>query len=564
MAPHPDRRARSTSRARAGRDRDPGATHACSDAGARQLLHQRGGERRVAVGRVHRRDAKRLRSGSARAPPRRSRRRVPDRRVRCRCPSSHDALPRGDRVGEQERGREAVREPRVAAAPSATVGSGGDADRAVERARQVDGKLARRCHEQPRSPPTFASLTVAHRRPRRATRGVRRRRRRSRRRASGVCDAHAKRRHLVEARPRAAPRARAAPSPPAARAASSTDQSPLASTRIRASRRQRVAHGLTCSTSPSTPAFSLKVSKPRSAHCARARRHVAPGSPATSVALQTHRPCLLGAEQLPRRRAAALPSRSSVARSIASSACAHDAGGGARIVSVAPVPPPARPPARTGRRSSSPGSAPAPAPPRRAQRHRLPEARRAVRAQPHEQHLAALEAPARGHVGLPERERVRARARGARFASARQEQARRQQHREDAPAACRCAPARRSARARRCAWRRCAATAARQRRGQPAAAPATARPRRSPRPASTRTPATASRRRARSRARRPSRTASVRLPARRSVSMSRMLFTIRIAAASSPTGTAEDERQRASAPPSARSRSRRRRPARRT
>ena len=37
---------------------------------------------------------------------------------------------------------------------------------------------------------------------------------------------------------------------------------------------------------------------------------------------------------------------------------------------------------------------------------------------------------------------------------------------------------------------------------------------------------------------RPSRTASVRFPARRSVSMSRMLFTTRIAVTSRPTGTA--------------------------
>ena len=63
---------------------------------------------------------------------------------------------------------------------------------------------------------------------------------------------------------------------------------------------------------------------------------------------------------------------------------------------------------------------------------------------------------------------------------------------------------------------------------------------------------------------RPSLTASVRLPARRSVSMSRMLFTTRIAAASSPTGDSEVERPPASGPLSARSRSRRPRPVRRT
>ena len=110
------------------------------------------------------------------------------------------------------------------------------------------------------------------------------------------------------------------------------------------------------------------------------------------------------------------------------------------------------------------------------------------------------------------------------------------------PAGARWRPAPRSARGRRCecAHRRTAAAPA-------GATPAAAAPTSDRPPAAGIAMGTSVRddqhRREQSRARpRPSRTARVRLPARRSVSMSRTLLTTRIAAASRPTGTARAKR----------------------
>ena len=458
--------------------------------------------------------------------------------VRCRCPPSTDALTRRDRVGEQQRGREAVRE-LAPAAPARRAPR--PRCRPARRARSTGRRAARARSRTPSS--HAADLRELHRR-----------RIADRRRRARVGDRHDA---LVgrQLRRRCAPAA--PPCPQGSRTGCSASSSgPIASSRAAASStdhvavrvhpdarvaRQRRAHRVHRLDVAVDPGLQLERPEPAGLPVARLRRHVRRCS-RDERRVAAHRP---GA---PRRAAGgagrprALPSRSQArqldreqrlrARASAAHGAVRSRGSPAR--SAAPS---------TGRqRSRSASTCARSAPPRSASGAASPRPSQAVRAQPHERQLAALEAPAsrsrtaRGTAArtapAPWRSiRISPTAAGPRTAAPRR-----------ARAASRCAPARRSARARRCGSQRSAATARTS--GTASSGSAShgspspiATPSVHPNASHSVAPNTAIARR------RPSRTASVRLPARRSVSMSRMLLTIRIAADSNPTGTASSEGQ---------------------
>ena len=278
-----------------------------------------------------------------------------------------------------------------------------DPDRPVEGARQVD----RDALGDPYRGQRTADLRelhgggVAHR-----CRGLRilRRSRRSR-------PLRAERRFVPAAPsspPMSRPAARPAPGAPSAcrrSTAVSTDQLPLASTRIRASGPTASLTAITCATSPSMPAFSLKVSKPRAAH-SRARRRHRVGIGRRRVALQRTGPAEVAPSSRHTGTSDSLPTRSNNASFTACRACRRELRHAPHVVLGVPgeaLADELRAPQRVqllddqGERHSS----------AQRQRRRLTEALGAVGAQPQQRHLALLQPSARGHVGLAERQRER-------------------------------------------------------------------------------------------------------------------------------------------------------------
>ena len=173
-------------------------------------------------------------------------------------------------VGEQQLGREPVREPGRGAARGQRLGGvrgGGDPERAVERAGEVDRQAPWRSRSPRRSRrPWRASPSPGRRRVRAfGPLGVLGRARRSRRRRSGsralaVTVGHLARRVATGCSTSSIPSGSISRSTPSA---SSALQAPLASTRIRASGPTASRTARTWATSSPAPSLSLKVAKPR-------------------------------------------------------------------------------------------------------------------------------------------------------------------------------------------------------------------------------------------------------------------------------------------------------------
>ena len=228
---------------------------------------------------------------------------------RCSSPVAQLALAGGDRVREQELGREAVGEPgvgRLAVDRLRGVGRGGDPDRPVEGAGQVDGELAgdrrRRADAADLGELHGRELAGPRRTARRASSADRRRSRRPRSgsrvaAATAAMSLEARGRLLGELDARAAPSAQDRSIAPRRRpGAVGVDPDP----RLGAERPP--APPRPARRRPPTPSLSLKVSKPAlrpaRARSPRPRR----ARPPTSVALQR-----TGAP--PPRRAAATAAR---------------------------------------------------------------------------------------------------------------------------------------------------------------------------------------------------------------------------------------------------------------
>ena len=203
--PHPDRRLLPQRPSASGAERDPGDTQACATparASSSTSAEARAVLRLVASMAVEAsRDANRARCACARARPRRSPLRGPGAPGRWRLPVRDGALPRGDRVGEQQGCGEAVGEPAVVDRLR-HVRRGGDPDRPVERARQIDRDALGDRASPPAGP-----------RPSRASRWRRRTRRAAASRVLRGDDALVGRQQHVGAG------AQRAPSPPASRPA---------------------------------------------------------------------------------------------------------------------------------------------------------------------------------------------------------------------------------------------------------------------------------------------------------------------------------------------------------
>ena len=337
LAPEREReRGASASPARRRRARRPARASSSASADARAVL-------RLVASTSSRTLAERD-PAAGRARPRRSRRRGPGpsgaeqlvaRRARTRC----QAIVPSNSSG----GREAVRDARVAAAQRLRhVRGGSDPDRPVERAREVDGQLARRSRApRRRRRPSRASPS------RRRTPAARRARASSASTTLSSADerhvdvAPAQLGHLLERRRPAArpapvgahlPQALGAPRRPTRRRWRRPGSAASAPTASRTA--------ATCSTSPSHADLELEGLEaalgPRAARSAA----TASGSPATSVALHAHRPrrARLRAAARP-ARPSGLPTRSSSAMSIAASAGARDLRAHAVLDQrVAPVP----------------------------------------------------------------------------------------------------------------------------------------------------------------------------------------------------------------------------------
>ena len=257
-----------------------------------------------------RRAVLRLRAGGARARARRSRRRVQARRrdaarpPRARAPRTRSSPRTAAAWRARGRGRAgAVRQ------HLREVGGGGDADRAVERAREVDGDLVARPRSAAPMPPALASLTVARSQAPSST---------ARRASSAVGDAlvggdrdrgpaaaraarsRGRRPAARRARARGGPSRRGARRPRLRRPRSvGIDADP----RLRA---DRLAHGATCSRSSPHPDLQLEVSKAVARPSARPPRR-----PQRALPRRGSRCSGRGrrgrAEQLPDRHALDLP-----------------------------------------------------------------------------------------------------------------------------------------------------------------------------------------------------------------------------------------------------------------
>ena len=267
----PGSRARCHSASASGAERDPGDTQACSTPGPRELLDERRGKRGVAVRGVHAgRNASRARSAGSRARPRRSRPRGPGRPGGGGCPSA-TAHSRAAIVSANSRdvarpcAKPAVRR---SPAPRARRPRSRPARRARSRGRPA-ALGDRACAA--RGPPTFASFTVAASQTRAAAARVLRRHDAlvGRQRHVG---ARPQRRHLLERRDRLLGQLQRAPSPRGARRPRRRTSCRWRRRGSAPAARARPAPRVTCSTSPSMPTFSLKVSKPRAAQSARAAR----------------------------------------------------------------------------------------------------------------------------------------------------------------------------------------------------------------------------------------------------------------------------------------------------
>ena len=292
-------RERQRRRARAGRQ------HRMPHPAPRQLLDEGGGERGVAIRRVHARNASDRPRPSAVDALRGESVLVelhaqPGAIREVQAPVTKLALARGDRLGEEPLRRQPVGQAGIlggAVDRLRGVGGRGDPDGTVERAGEVGG--------QPRGDRARGTDPADLRELRRGVRARLRSRSpcprpwrwsRSRRRPPGWGSQRRPRRGRAgwgrAVRPARCPAARAARS---SSIASSGANAPLASTRMRADGPTASRTARTCSTSSPAPSFSLNVSKPSDTQ-PRAASATLAGSPAGRVALQR-----TGAPLSPRR-----------------------------------------------------------------------------------------------------------------------------------------------------------------------------------------------------------------------------------------------------------------------